>query len=250
MNKIKNFIAKNDTNILIGMGIGNGLIFGSRLWYRTGQKVQNIINAKENELQRKLTFKEKVKSTWKVFIFPVVNTTISGAAIIYATKVNNKRLAALGAAYNLTEVAFQQYMDKTKEIIGEKKESEIRQAVAEESSKKENKNVVNILSTGKEDIMIHEPLTDRWFKSSWDKILSASLDLNLEAASSFDGRVTLTQWFYHLGLEKTDISDDLGWDLSKHGKYGTLDVYPFAILNANNEPCIEIHYAVRPEYFN
>lgn len=249
MDKIKKFISDNDTNILIGMGIGNGFIFGSRIWYKTGQKVQNIVANKEQELGRALTFKEKVKSTWKVFIFPLVNTAVSAGAIIYATKVNNKRLAALGAAYNLTEVAFQQYIDKTKEIVGEKKAGEINQAVAKESSDSSKKEV-SILATGKEDIMIHEPLTDRWFKSSWDRILSAALDLNLEAASSFDGKVSLTQWFYHLGLEKTDISDELGWDVTKHGKYGTVDVYPVAILNANNEPCIEIHYGTRPEYFS
>lgn len=250
MNKVKKFISDNDTNILIGMGIGNGFIFGSRLWYRTGQKVQNIISSKEQELQRKLTFKERVKSTWKMFIFPVVNTTVSAGAIIYATKVNNKRLAALGAAYNLTEVAFQQYIDKTKELVGEKKAEEIKQEVSKDSYSNDEKKQVNILSTGKEDIWIHEPLTDRYFKSSWEKVKTAALDLNLDASSSFDGKVSLTQWFYHLGLEKTDISDDLGWDISKHGKYGTVDVYPVAILNANDEPCIEIHYGTRPEYFN
>lgn len=249
MNKVTNFIKNNDTNILIGMGIGNGFIFGSRIWYKTGQKVQNIICAKEQELNRALTFKEKVKHTWKMFIFPVVNTAVSAGAIIYATKVNNKRLAALGAAYNLTEVAFQQYIDKTKEIVGEKKADEIKQEIAKDASESSPKNQVSILSTGKEDIMIHEPLTDRWFKSNWDRIKTAALDLNLDASSSFDGKVSLTQWFYKLGLEKTDISDELGWDISKHGKYGTVDVYPVAVLNADNEPCIEIHYGTRPEYF-
>lgn len=250
MNKIKKFISNNDTNILIGMGIGNGFIFGSRIWYKTGQKVQNIVSAKEQELQRKLTLKERVKHTWKIFIFPVVNTAVSAGAIIYATKVNNKRLAALGAAYNLTEVALQQYIDKTKELVGEKKAEEIKQEIAKENSSKENKNQVNILATGKENIIVHEPLTDRYFKSNWQAIKTAALDLNLDAASSFDGRVSLTQWFYRLGLEKTDISDDLGWDISKHGKYGTIDVEPVSHLSPDNEPCIEIHYNTRPEYFN
>ena len=176
MNKIMNFINKNDTNLIIGMGIASGFIFGSALWYKTGQKVQNILNNKKEMLQRELTLKEKMKYTWKVFIFPTINTVASAAAITYATKVNNKRLAALGAAYNLTEIAFQNYMDKTREIIGEKKEEEIKQAIAEESSKKEDKNIVQILATGKEDIIVHEPLTDRYFKSNWDLDLENNLE--------------------------------------------------------------------------
>ena len=249
MGKISNFINKNDTNLVIGAGMASGFIFGSAVWYKTGQKVQNIINSKKKELKRNLTLKEKIKFTWKVFIFPTVNTVASAVAIAYATKVNNRRLAALGAAYNLTEMAFQNYMDKTKEIIGKKKEEEIKQATAEESFKKEDKNIVQVITTGKDDILVHEPLTDRYFRSSWSKIKNAELDLNLDAANSYNGRISLTQWFYKLGLDKTDISDDLGWDVQKHGKYGAIDVEPGSCLGPDNEPGIEIHYNVRPEYF-
>ena len=251
MSKVTNFINKNDTNLVIGMGIASGFIFGSALWYKTGQKVQNILNNKKEMLQRELTLKEKVKYTWKIFIFPTVNTVASAAAIAYATKVNNKRLAALGAAYNLTEIAFQNYMDKTREIIGEKKEEEIKQAIAKDNDEKSSdKNKVQIITTGREDIWVRDSLTMREFLSSWDRIQKAALELNLEAANDLSGRISLSDWFYKIGLEPTADSDYRGWDISKPGNYGKIDIEPVSYLRKNNEPGVEIYYNTRPEYFN
>lgn len=251
MNKVTNFIRNNDTNVIIGMGIASGLGLGSYIWFKTGQKCQNIIFQKEQELNRKLTFKEKVKSTWKMFIFPVVNTAVSAGSIIYATKVSNARYAALGAAYNLTEVAFQKYMDKTREVVGKNKEDTIRQSIAKDNDEKSSdKNKVQIITTGKEDIWVRESLTGREFLSNWDRIQKAALDLNVEAASNLGGRISLTDWFYKLGLEPTADSDDRGWDMTRYGKDGMIDIQPTSYLTSDNEPRIEIYYNVRPRYFN
>lgn len=251
LNKVGNFIKKNDTNIMTGVGIVDGLCLGGYLWYKTGQKVLRIAYSKEQELGRKLTKKEFIKETWKMFILPAINTIVSGGLLIYSAKVGNKRLAALGAAYNLTEVAFQQYIDKTKEIVSESKQNDIKENVCKESVEgTENKDKVVLLSGNGDDVLVHEPLTDRYFMSNWNRIQNAVIDLNLEAINSFDGRVSLTDWFYSLGLSKTDISDNMGWDVQKHGKNGKIDVEPIAILNSDKEPCVEIHYNTRPEYFD
>ena len=251
MDKIKNFIKNNDTNIMIGMGVGSGLGLGSYIWFKTGQKYNKIVSKKEQELNRKLTFKEKLKNTWKLFIFPTVNTCMSAAAIIYATKVNNARYAALGAAYNLTEVAFQKYMDKTRDIVGKNKEEEIKQAIAQDNiSTSEKKDKIVMLGTSKDDVLIHEPLTDRYFRSSWNAVINAQIELNLEASSTMSGKIKLSDWFYKLGLPKTDISDDIGWDVQKHGNSGKIDVTTSLCQTEDYEPALEIYYNTRPEYLD
>ena len=250
MNKVTNFIRNNDTNVIIGMGIASGLGLGSYIWFKTGQKCQNIIFQKEQELNRKLTFKEKVKSTWKMFIFPVVNTAVSAGSIIYATKVSNARYAALGAAYNLTEVAFQKYMDKTREVVGKNKEEEIKQAIAKDNDENSSdKNKVQIITTGREDIWIRDSLSGREFLSSWDRIQKAALELNLEAANDLSGKITVSDWYYKIGLDPTADSDDRGWDISRYGNSGKIDIEPVSYLRKNNEPGVEIYYNTRPMYF-
>ena len=195
--KVSNFIKRNDTNIMTGIGIANGLGLGTYLWYRTGQKYEKKIAAEEAQAMRKLTFKEKCKKSWKLFIFPTINTIASGALLIYSAKVGNKRLAALSAAYNLTEVAFQQYIDKTKETLGEKKAEKIAQEVSNGSVQGNANNLVVV--TGDGDSLFYEPLTDRYFQSNWTKIQKAANELNASALSGFDGRITLPDWFDKLG---------------------------------------------------
>ncbi len=251
LNKVGNFIKKNDTNIMTGVGIVDGLCLGGYLWYKTGQKVFKIAYAKEQELGRKLTKKEFIKATWKMFILPAINTIVSGGLLIYSAKVGNKRLAALGAAYNLTEVAFQQYIDKTKEIVSESKQNDIKEKVCKESiNSEEAKDKVVIMAGNNDDILVHEPLTDRYFMSNWVKIQNAALDLNLEAENNFDGKISLSDWFDSLGLPKTDISDNIGWDIQKHGKNGKIVVDFITILTEDKKPCVEIYYNTRPEYFD
>lgn len=245
--KIISFVKNNDTNIITGIGIADGLVLGSYLWYRTGQKVQKIFINKENDIQRKLTFKEKVKNSWKLFLLPTANTLISGGLLIYSAKVGNKRLAALGAAYNLTEVAFQKYIDKTKEELGDKKATAIAQDISKDNIKEGNNNL--LVLTGEGDSIFYEPLTDRYFKSNWTKIQKVANELNATAMSAFDGKISLTEWFSRLGLPKTDISDEMGWDVQKNGKNGIIDISIDAVLNNEDVPCGAIRYNTRPIYF-
>lgn len=230
-NKILNFLKKNDTNILAGVGIVDGMILGSYLWFKTGQKIK----------------KGEIKKKWKVLLLPILNTILSTGVIVYSIKVGNKRLAALGAAYNLTEVAFQQYIDKTKEKLGEKKADEIGTEVSKDNAKKATKGDVMVLSQDG-DTVFYEPLTGRYFKSTWTKIQKAANNLNAAALGSFDGKVSLTEWLIELGLPKTDISDEIGWDVT-NGRNGIIDISLDAVLDDKDVPCGSIRYNTRPKHF-
>lgn len=243
---LKEWVSDNDTSLLTGVGTASGLILGGYLWYKTGKKVQNRILSKECELNRKLTFKEKIKDNWKLFILPAVNTLLSGTMIIYASRVGNKRLAALGAAYNTSTAALQTYIDKTKEIVGEKKANDIQKATNEQIVKDGNNTLV---ISNDNETKFYEPLTDRYFKSTWAKIQKAANELNAEARTGFDGRISLTDWFFKLGLAKTDISDEMGWDPQKDGVNGIIDIYPGAVLDNEDSPVGVIRYNTRPKYF-
>lgn len=239
INKVKN----NDTQIMTGVGVGEGLILGSYLWYKAGKEVYIILNKEEN---KNLSFKQKFKLTWKKFIIPVVNTAISGALIITSDIVTYKRYNALGLAYNLAEISMKEFQNKTKELLGEKKTDEIKQEVSKELIANNPNNTV-VLS-GSSEHLFYEPLTDRYFKSNWTKILAAAADLNIEAASGFSSKITLSDWFYRLGLSKTDISDDLGWDVTEDGLDGKISISVDSKMTEDNVPCGVLRYNNRPKF--
>ena len=242
---IANWLRKNDTNILTGIGIAEGLGFGSFLWYQTGKKVERLLESAKKQKGEDLTFKEKLKETWKMLVFPSIVTSTSMALLIYSARTNNKKLAALGAAYNLTETAFQRYINKTKEELGEKKANSIAEKVSKENIENSN-NKNTIMLTGDGETWFHEPLTDRMIKTTWSKIQKAANELNAEALASVNGYISLSEWFYRLGLDKTLDSDERGWNPQENS---IIDISLDSCL-INDMPCGEIRYNTRPKYFD
>ena len=233
--KIVNFVKANDTNIITGIGIADGLALGGYLWYKTGVKVSNKIHYEEEFQMRELTFKEKIKATWKMFILPTVNTLVSGGLLIYSARIGNKRLAALGAAYNIAETTIQKYADKAKEVVGEKKAEAISQKVAEDNF---NNSKNEIATTYHGDLIVQEPATGIKFNTTWDKVDLAIMKVQREAEQG-NGVVTLSSFFRELGLTPTDATDMLGWDVNRNG---SIYISKVAILDSEGEPCGALDY--------
>lgn len=233
--KVSNFVKKNDTTILTTIGVADGLFVGGYLWYRTGQKVQKIIADKEQELNAKLTFKQKFKATWKVFLLPVINTTVSAGVLIYSARVGNKRLAALGAAYNIAEATIQKYAEKTKEVVGDKKAEVISQKVAEENFNSSNGDIATVYNS---ELVVQEPETKQKFTTTWDKVDLAIMKTQ-RAAEQGDGRVSLSYFIRELGLEPSELTDMVGFDINKNG-----DIYitHTSFLDKDGIPCGGLDY--------
>jgi len=247
-NDILKFIKKNDTSLLTGVGIAGGLLLGSWLWYKTGAKVEKAIKSKEIELNRKLTKKEKVKLTWKLFILPTINTVVSGGFLIGSVRLGNKKLAALGAAYNLTEATLQKYIEKTREELTSNTVDKINQSVAEDNVKTNGNNIIFAGDNG--DVKFYDPLSGRYFKSTWTKIQKAANELNAYAMGSMEGKISVTEWYDRLGILKpeTDNYDERVWDIQRDGKNGMIDISIDAALDENDIPCGSIRYNTRPKY--
>ena len=75
-----------------------------------------------------MTVKETFKLTWKLYLPVALSTVASIPCIVMSNKVSNKRYAALATAYTISEAALQEYQEKTKEIVGEKKAKQITEA--------------------------------------------------------------------------------------------------------------------------
>jgi hypothetical protein len=90
-----------------------------------------------------------------------------------------------------------------------------------------------------------EPISGRYFKSNWNKIQKCANEVNAEALTNFTGTVTLTEWFYALGLPATDISDNMGWQ-SINGQQGLIDVEIDSVLK-DDTPCGAIYYRNPPK---
>lgn len=245
---IKPFLVKHEPEILMYTGI-SGLIFATVWTVKSTVKAVRLYDAKRLELKKdKLGFKDTIKTVWKCYIPPVVGAVVSVPCIIAGSKVYSKRNAAIAAAYTIAETSLQEYKEKTKEIVGEKKEKEIHEAISNDKLNKVGPSE-NILLPREGEYMFLESITGRYFKSSYNKILQACNELNAEALGGSD-EITLSDWLTALGLQRTSVSDSLGWTTA-NGKNGLLSIsIDGGITPDDKVPCGVIYYVNEPRYLD
>lgn len=244
---IKPFVARHEPEILMTMGI-SGMIF-SVVWgiKATAKAVRRIDNKKIELNKDTLTVKEVIKETWKLYLPVAVSTVISVPCIVAGNRISNKRAMALAAAYTISETALQEYQDKTKEILGDKKYEALQESISSDNIQRTYKDgMSNITMIGDGDSLFFEPLSGRYFKTNWNRISKAANELNARALGDMSGVITIGDWYDILGLESTALDDDLGWTIAD-GKQGIIDISIDSVLTPDNQPCGSIRYNTRPK---
>lgn len=235
-------LAKHGPEILTGIGIGLG-IATPVLAVRNTPKALKLIEAKKEELEvETLTPAETVKTTWKCYIPAAATGVASVACILGANTVSGRRSAALATAYSLSETALREYKDKVVETIGEKKEREVRDAIAQDKIDRNPVKAGDIIITEKGNTLCYDVHSGRYFKSDLDKLKKAVNEINYRLIN--ECYISLNEFYYVIGLEETQLGDDLGWRIES----GLLDFDYTSKLTDDGTPCIVIDYNIAPKY--
>lgn len=238
---VRTAMDKHSPEILAGVGIA-GMITSTVLAVRATPKALILLAEKKEELNTDaLDGKEIIKTAWKCYIPATVVGAVSVACLVGASSTNLKRNAALATAYTLSESTLKEYQDKVVETIGEKKEKDIRDAVAEGKIRDNPVREVVLTDAGGNTIC-YDALSGRYFKSDRDKIGRAVNNLNRRMRD--ETYVTLNDFYYELGLGSTKVGDMLGWNIDK----GYIDISFSSHLDANGTPCLVMDYRVAPIY--
>lgn len=240
-------VSKHSPELLTGIGIA-GMITTTVLAVRATPKALDLIERKKEELQLdpadNLTPIETVKATWKCYVPAAVTGVTSVACLIGASSVNARRNAALATAYNLSATALSEYKEKVIETIGEKKEREIRDKVAEEKLEKNPVNTSAIVVTSKGSTRFMDSITKRRFTSDIETINQIVNRLNRRMING-DDYISLNEFYYEIGLEGCDVGDEIGWNVTR----GLIELPdpPHAMVDTDGIPCIVLEYTVAPK---
>ena len=237
------FLTKYIPGILTGIGI-TGMIGATFMAVKATPKALYLIEAKKKESEvEQLTPVETIKTCWKCYIPATLTTVVSAACLIGASTVSTKRNAALATAYSISEAALREYQEKVVEVIGEKKEKAVRDAVAKDQIEKDpvTKSEVVIIDSNS-NTLCYEPLSGRYFKSTIDKIKKAEIELDRQMIQEM--YVSLNDFYWEIGLDGTDLGDKMGWNLDK----GYMDLSFSSQLADDGTPCAVIVYGIPPVY--
>lgn len=235
---------------LAGLGLS---VYGA---YKAGIKIDKIIKEKKGDLKdvdpedteakREVT-KEMVIGVVKEAAPVVIMTFATGACILGAHKISNKRIAVLSAAYAISEGKLKDLNAKNVEILGEKKARAIKDAIVKDDLKKKDPGTVerrNVYMTGHGDVLCMDLYTGKEFYSSYNKIERAINSLTSDVM--VENYVSLNDLFEYLDIGfRPPMGDDFGWNIDDL-TMGALPITISAQVTDDGLPILCLDYDIRP----
>lgn len=243
----RRFLGKHSPEILTGVGVA-GMIASTVLAVKATPKALELIGDKKEELgyprdsEERLTVIDTVKAAWIPYVPATLTCIASASCIIGASAVSAKRNAALATAYAISERTLVRYRDKVVETLGEKKEKEVRDKIAQDEVNKNSVSNSQVIITSKGNTLFRDGVSGRYFRSDLDKINKVVNELNRRM--NYENYISLDDFYSEIGLDSTSNSSYLGWNLDD----GHIELDISTCLGDNDEPCIVINYMVAPRY--
>ena len=194
--------------------------------------------------------KEVIKLGWKYYIPSILALGTGAACAVMSTKEGLKRTAAMAAAYQLSETALNEYRNATKEVVGEKKETEIKQKIMRDRMElltDEDGHIVNVYDTRDGTTLCFDYWNGRYFYSDIDYIKSQINNVNqtmLRESMAFDGYATLNDVYLAIGLPQAGNGESFMWRVDKEG---LIELSPTSLL-VDDRPCWVLNFKTPPHW--
>lgn len=177
--------------------------------------------------------KTYVKACGKLYIPAGISATLTITSVVYLNRVHSQRAAAYVAAYSLAERGYHEYKEAVKDAVGEDEEKRIRDRVAQKRVDETRPKEAIIVSPGL--VMTCELYTGRYFQCSMEKLRKLEVEVNHRLVQGHT--VSLSDFYYELGLEETQESDNVGWDDGR-----LLELEFTTTLGPQSTPCLAFGY--------
>ena len=259
----KHFVSAHKSELLLGasaVSFTSAVILAVKA---TPQALDNIL-VKENEVMSDpdevekrlehhsdspfkldLTFREAFGSCWKQYIPAAVGVGVGIGCMVCSGMLYSKRIAALGAAYALSEHAVSTYQAAIADAgsdVAEKVRDKIAEKQVSEVPVPEKKDVP--VSEGSGATLCFDPMIGKYYYSDYETHREIVNDINERIVS--DGEVSWADYYellehYIPGFEVPKFADYFVWKEQ-------MRLVPSSILAPNGTPCLVIEFANSPEY--
>ena len=236
---VEKAVRNNSTTILTAIGV-SGTISTAYLAGRASFEAANKIMMFEIEGGVQPDSKERIKErlglVWKLYIPATASGVITITCIVGATRIGNRKAAALTAAYSLSEKAFVEYREKVIEKLGERKEQTVRDEIAQAKvDRSEPPCTRDVVLVGPGNVLCFEGYTGRYFMSDMESLRKAQNDINAKLMR--DDTASLSDFFYIIGLPYTSFSSHVGWNSNK-----LMELRFSTVMSEDQRPCISFEY--------
>lgn len=205
------FASDNSPLILTAIG-ATGVGATAYLTHKAAFKsAEAIADASSFHSDDEMKNSDKFKLVWINYLPAVGVGALTITSVICANRVSTKRSAALAGALLLANNDFDEYKAKVTEKLGIAKADKISDEVMKDKVK--NSQASQIIIAGQHNVLCYDVTTDRFFESNIQDLKTAELDIQRQILNN--GYATLTDWYTQIGLKRTPLSDELGWNTDK-----------------------------------
>jgi hypothetical protein len=241
-NRLRIAVGRHGPEILTGIGVA-GMIAATVMAVRATPKALVLIENRKTETGAdELTPVKTIKAAWTCYIPAAVTGCVSAACLIGASSVSVRRNGLLAAAYALSESALKEYRAKVVEVVGEKKERSVTDAIAKDRIVRDPVSSREVIITKHGDTLCYDVISGRYFKSDIETLRQTANKLSRELLS--DMTISVNDFYYELGLSGTKQGDQLGWNIVD----GLIDLCFSSHLADDGTPCLVIDYQNAPRY--
>ena len=233
---VKNGAIKYAPDILGAIGVGS-LVAGVILAIKDTPKAIELREKAEEKKGSELTKSEKVAVSLPAYI-PTITATVTGVACVAGGYgLLHKRLSVTAMSLAASDKALERFTGKAREIIGDKKTEEIKDAATAQSVLENPLSKNQVIITGKGEHLCYDEYSGVYFKSDIESIRKAVNDFNSELLEEM--YKPLSDLYDKFGDIKTNaLHESVGWCIDD----GLVDARFSSHLTDTGEPCLAISY--------
>lgn len=236
----KNDILKNSTPTILSLTACAGTIVTAVLAAKETPKALHLLEDAKDEGE--LSKLEAAKIAAPAYIPAIICGTATMICIIGSNVLNKRSQAALASAYALMSESYKEYKAKVIDICGKETHERIMRELAVEKADDNHPIAPGVFGPAtslefegaeEERHLFYDSFSERYFESTFCKILEAESHLNRNMA--IGGCCSLNDFYDLLGLEHTDVGDQLYWSFET-GEFMYVD-FNHIRADVDNMPC-------------
>jgi hypothetical protein len=234
--------SKNSTTILSGAAVIGVIATAALAVKATPKAYSRIAELEDMRVEDDIVpLKEKITETWKFYIPAGIVGCCTIACIIGSNQIGLRRNAAMLGAYTLVDTAFREYKEEVVKQIGENKNNKIEEQVLQDRMERNPIASSQVIVTGDGEQDCYDPITDRYFRSSVERIRASANEINRRILSGGEMYVDHDQFYHLLGVPGCSAGEILGWNIDN-----LLELDFVGQLSECDKPVIAIRYKRYP----
>lgn len=266
LGKAEDYTRKKSPTILAGLAIA-GVISTAYAAFKAGCRADEILKIYREDMRdcrpgdkeaKKAVVKETARRLVPVMAPVVISGGMTVACIAGSHSASSRRIAALSAAYSLSESTVKNLNSKMEEMLGEKKARAIKDSIMKDKLKanaEEDRKVLSgdqFILAGNGQVLCKDLYSGRFFYSNAEKIKQAIAKCSYDLISEM--YISLNDLYEAIDspqLPRIPMGEDLGWNVDDTCN-GQLPITLTALLTEDGKPCLCMDYdiSVRDDFRN